>query len=178
MSSGGQWRPHLPDESQAVQDAFTRAFNAIYSNQGDINSVASAHSQLAAQVQTTHNSQLRFVATATTISFYWDGTNGSSPMQLINTSKQITTAKQSNLTVSGLMASTTYLFYPVYNPALGVVQFLSESGSIGSPSVAYASPSLYAAAAQTANGVIPLSNGPISVATPASGSTNGFVGGR
>jgi hypothetical protein len=79
-----------------------------------------------------------YTSTATSISWYWDGTNGSHVIVIIRAdgSRFTVPTSGSPLTVTGLAASTTYYFLPFWNVDnvcnIGWVQ-----GTVGTPQVAF-----------------------------------------
>lgn len=72
-----------------------------------------------------------FTATTTSITIYWDGTNGSTKLKIIRPDKSVVQIPGSNLTISGLTANTTYGFLPFWSPFVncGVGFVVGDSGS-------------------------------------------------
>ena len=126
-----------------------------------------------------------YTATTTSITWYWDGTNGSL-VPVINradgTRFTVPTAG-SPLTITGLTANTTYYFLPFWNINnlcnIGWVQ-----GTVGTPQIALVVADTTNAVTsseylieQTFQGNEPLTNGYMTAATTASGSGGGGAGG-
>lgn len=148
--------------------------NTIDPTTGQIISAGSRTSSLA--------TAMAFVAQPTSISFYWDGTNGSAPLQIYRDDGTITgpIVAGSPLTVTGLSASTNYKFYPYWDDVQGVVRFATVPGAaIGSPAIAFAAGNILAAQQQILRGHILLGStlATTGVTTPASGSSGGSGGG-
>lgn len=115
-----------------------------------------------------------FTGTATTITIYWDGTNGSATLKIIRADNTAVSIPGSNMTVSGLTASTTYGFLPFWNTfnncGIGFVK-----GDSGTPQFAFtaAAQNVQSSTQQSLIGREPLSGGFVTYATPASGSSSG-----
>lgn len=123
--------------------------------------------------------------TTTSVTIYWDGTNGGTTFTLRlpdNTTKSIPT---NSVAVTGLTLNTAYRFYPYYDIASDAVVFVSGlSGMVGTPT--YALPSATATTAQLTGaaqasqfaGRVALSPGGYIVSTtPAVGTGGGGAGG-
>ena len=123
---------------------------------------------------------LTFTSTPTSFSFWWDGTNGSTRFTIYRDDGTIIypPLSGSGLTVSGLVASTKYFFYPYFDEGSQLVVFPSVTGAVGSPPIAYTSQSALAAQAQIMRNRIPLAPnfGTTGITTPASGSGSGNGG--
>lgn len=124
------------------------------------------------------------IATATTITIYWDGTNGSTQL-LIHRADGTDTRASGNQAITKLAPSTTYFIYPYWDERDGSVNFVSTAAgpgtavpaAVGSPPYAYTTAVANAAQQVAALGAVPLSNGSIQVTTPSSGSAASTVGG-
>lgn len=123
-----------------------------------------------------------YVSTTTSITWYWDGTNGSKVLVIHRTDGSVFTVPPGSLAVTGLALNTTYYFLPFWNTNnlcnIGWVQ-----GTIGSPQIAFVladttnvitSPQYLMQ--QNAQMNEPLSGGFMSGATTASGSGGGGGG--
>jgi hypothetical protein len=132
-----------------------------------------------------HCTPMVAVITPTGVTFYWDGTNGSSQIQIAWPDGSVTKVPLASLSVSGLTPGTTYNFYPAYNTGLNVIQFAPPNAptasAVGTPAVAYSTPSVLAAAAADGDRLQSLYtdgvNG-ISITTPATGTATQTVGGK
>ncbi len=120
------------------------------------------------------NGSFAYTSTTTSITFYWDGTHGSTALVIYLDDGTTIIPPYNSFTVTGLTANTTYYFYPIYNPATGLVGFVTGgAGSNGSPACAYSSASYGSTQQQFMKNVLALSNGSVTAATPASGSGGG-----
>jgi hypothetical protein len=137
-----------------------------------------------ASILPAHNTGGTYVATSTTITFYWDGTNGSQQIQIVWPDGSTTLAPLANLAVTGLTPGATYYFYPSYNVQLNMIEFAPQGAPAtcpngdGTPPVAYPAANVYAAAAQDGDGCQALSNGPVVITLPSTGSASGSWGGK
>jgi uncharacterized membrane protein YgcG len=94
---------------------------------------------------------------ATSITFYWDGTNSSVPLTIYRDDGTILPRIYGNFNVTGLNPSTTYFFYPYYDEPSGTVKWATAAGAVGTPPVAFATTqSLPAAQVQLMRNHIPL----------------------
>jgi hypothetical protein len=85
-----------------------------------------------------NTSGFAYTSTANSITWYWDGTNGSTVIVLnrADGSKQVIPTAGSGLTVSGLANTTTYYFLPYWTPNQGCnVSWVF--GTIGTPQIAF-----------------------------------------
>src|SRR6185437_2327148 len=55
-----------------------------------------------------------YTSTTTSITWYWDGTNGSSNITIYRADKTTTGPLSGSQTITGLSSGTTYNFYPYY----------------------------------------------------------------
>jgi hypothetical protein len=126
-----------------------------------------------------------YTATTTTITWYWDGTNGSR-VPVINRadgSRFTVPTSGSGLTVSGLTLNTTYYFLPFWN-INNLCNIGWVPGTTGSPAIAFVvadtsdpvNNPVYTIE-QSEQGNEPLSTGYMTAATTASGSGGGGAGG-
>jgi hypothetical protein len=118
----------------------------------------------------------------TSIGIYWDGTNSSTILRIYRDDGTIAGPFPGHQVITGLTASTTYYFYPFFNEAMQLVQFVSQSGAVGTPPIAYTTAAIAVAQQQILRGHIPLAASLAigGVATPAGGSgvvTNAGGGG-
>ena len=156
-----------------------------------------ASAQLASRggrVTSTVNS-ITFTTTTTSITFYWDGTNGSKPLTIYRDDNTTAGPISGSLLVSGLSPSTTYFFFPFFQdltelPAgniqnitaepLGTVIFASvpAANPVGSPPVAYLASSPLVVQRQFLQDHIPLALtlSTTGVTTPAAGTGSGSGG--
>lgn len=117
-----------------------------------------------------------YTSTSTSITWYWDGTNGSTTQTIYRADNTSTGPISGSQAITGLSPSTTYNFYPYYDEASKTLKFVA--GGSGSP--AYAQPSAGSATlvqAQNLRNQIPFSIGGMQASTPASGSGSGSGGG-
>lgn len=126
--------------------------------------------------------QLSAVATTSSISFYWDGTNSSVPFQIYRDDNTIfgPFITGSPQVVTGLSPNTTYFFYPYWNESAQRIQFASVPGvSIGSPAIAFTAKNALAAQQQILRGRLMLGSiaATTGIVTPAAGTTTTSAGG-
>jgi len=117
-----------------------------------------------------------YTSTSTSITWYWDGTNGSSTLPIYRADGTVTGPLSGNQAITGLSPSTTYKFYPYYDEVTKTLLWVA--GGSGTP--AYAQPSAGSSVlvqSQNLRNRIPLSIGGMSASTPASGSGGGTGGG-
>lgn len=121
-------------------------------------------------------------ATATTITWYWDGTNSSRVIVLRRSDGTSVTIPGSSITITGLTASQTYSYFPCW-PSNGSHNVAwAGPGDTGTPVIAYSSAATatqlaQAAAFQARSGFEPLTAGAMTFAQPASGTSGGVGGG-
>jgi hypothetical protein len=93
-------------------------------------------------------SAITWTSTATSISLFWDGTNGSQPLTIYRDDGTVMPPISGNITISGLTNATKYFFYPFYQeivPAsynwggeqVGVNFAKVLNVSLGSPPIAF-----------------------------------------
>ena len=75
-----------------------------------------------------------YTSTATSITWYWDGTNGSNVLVITRADGTKQTIPPGNLTVNGLANGVTYYFLPFWAPLNGNTGW--TKGTVGSPQVA------------------------------------------
>lgn len=109
---------------------------------------------------------------ATSIGIYWDGSNNSTILRIYRDDGTVAGPFPGHQVVTGLLASTTYYFYPFFNEATQLVQFVSQSGAHGTPPIAYTSQLIAVAQQQMLRGhtVLGSNLALTGVTTPASGS--------
>ena len=101
---------------------------------------------------------ITYVFTANSVQFFWDGTNGSTPLFIGRDDGTVIgpVVAGSGLTVTGLTTNTTYNFYAYWDEALGQVVFAVNKAAVGVPPIAYNPPNFNAAQTQIMRGHIPL----------------------
>lgn len=115
-----------------------------------------------------------YTATTTSVTMYWDGTNGSQLLRIYRDDNTVDGPFSGNQLITGLTAGTTYFFYPYFDETMRTVQFVTSSGvAVGSPAIAYTATNILAAQQQVLRGRIPLAGNlaVAGIATPASGTT-------
>jgi hypothetical protein len=116
------------------------------------------------------------VATSTSVTFYYDGTNGSSIVVVYRADGTATQIPAGKTVVTGLSPSTTYYFYPYYDERSR--SLLWVAGTVGNVAIAFTAPSSFAAQTARLAHHIPLTPGTyIQVTTPSGGSSPSPVGG-
>lgn len=117
-----------------------------------------------------------YTATTTSITWYWDGTNGSTTLTIYRADNTTTGPISGNQTITGLTPATTYNFYPYWDETAKTFKWVA--GGSGTP--AYAQPSAGSAVLvqqQNLRNQIPLSIGGMQASTPAAGTGGGSGGG-
>jgi hypothetical protein len=113
-----------------------------------------------------------FTYTSTTTSITWSW----STFPIYRSDGTTTTVLAGSQVITGLIASTTYLFFPYYDETLLSIQWVSAGGT-GTPSYAYSASTQAVLAAQNLRTHIPLSIGGMPASTPSGGSGGGSGGG-
>lgn len=131
--------------------------------------------QSGAVAQVTTSGNFGYSATTTSITWFWDGTNSSNPFVLHTGDGNQIAVPKGSLQCTGLTATTTYKFYPYYS--VGAAEMVFALGGVGTPAIAFTSPSATAAASQILNGNLTVASGSISAATTTSGGNGGTGGG-
>lgn len=156
--------------SQSLQ---TFGTNVIDPTSAQINSAGSRTAAIATAIG--------YVVQPTTISFFWDGSNGTQPFQLFRDDNTIfgPFITGSPVKVTGLVAATLYYFYPYFDDSLKIIQFATVAGvSVGNPAIAFTAKNNLAAQQQILRqrislGALLSSQG---VTTPGVGSTTALGG--
>jgi hypothetical protein len=115
-----------------------------------------------------------FTAPSTTsVNIFWDGTNQSTILRIYRDDGSVAGPFPGSQLVTGLLASTTYFFYPYFDEATQRVLFVSQGGASGSPPIAYTKAAIAVAQQQILRGRIPLASdlAVTGITTPASGTT-------
>jgi hypothetical protein len=133
-------------------------------------------------VPPTAASGFQAVATPTTITFFYDGTNGSTILSVFRANGDKTQVPAGKTVVTGLLANTTYFFYPYFDERSASLLFVSTgvqaSQPTGIPAIAFLVDNPNASQIARLTHHIPLTAGtPITVTTPNVGSSPSPVGG-
>lgn len=116
-----------------------------------------------------------YKSTSSSITWYWDGTQGSTTIKIRRADGTNTTLSGSQA-VTGLNPNFTYYFFPYYDEAAGILKWVA--GDEGSPAIACSAWTLDLVQSQGLQGYVPLSEGGMSAATTVSGGGGGNGGGR
>jgi hypothetical protein len=127
--------------------------------------------------------QFAAVTTGTTITWYWDGTNGSTPLVIHRADSSTFVVPRGSIQITGLANSTTYYFLPFWNTT-GGCQVSWVIGTHGAPQIAFvvadttdpANAQFYLAQ-QTLQNREPLAGGFMTQATTSGGTGGGGAGG-
>jgi len=117
----------------------------------------------------------KYTATTTSISWFWDGTNGSSPINIYRADGTVTGPISGNQTITGLNPTTNYNFYPYYDEPTQNIKWVA--GGVGTPGYAQTAGSLTLVQSQALRNRIPLSSGGMVGTTPTTGTSSGSGGG-
>jgi hypothetical protein len=151
--------------------------NALINPDGTINLTSNAIAKQGTNAQSVSEAGFAFTATSTSITLYWDGTNGSQVIVQRRSDHSRQVIPPGSITVSGLSPSTRYYFLPFWVPA-NSCQVGWAHGTVGVPAIAFLdSSSLDAIQSQNFQDREPLSGSFMYADTPASGSGGGGTGG-
>lgn len=109
----------------------------------------------------------------TSIQLFWNGTNNSTILRIYRDDGSIAGPFPGSQLVTSLTANTTYFFYPYFDEASQSVKFVSVTGAVGNPPIAYTTTSIVVAQQQILRGRVPLASNlaVTGFATPNAGST-------
>lgn len=125
------------------------------------------------------------VAGVCSVTFFWDGTNGSQELKIGRDDGTVVgpTNNGSPAIVNGLVANTQYFFYPYWDEAMQTVVFATTPNvAVGTPPIAFTVGNFLAAQQQILRGRIPLglllvSTGVTTPAAPGTATGTGGTGG-
>ncbi len=122
-----------------------------------------------------------YTSDGTSITWYWDGTNGSSLLTLRWPDGSLTPIPPTSQRISGLAGTTTYTFFPYYDTVFGGIVFSSDSvAGTGTPPMAFGAGAdiKTATAIQSQDNHVQMNLSTMSAATTAGGGGGGSGGGR
>ena len=99
-----------------------------------------------------------YTATTTSISLFWDGTNGSTLLRIYRDDGTVEGPFAGSQEITGLGSGLTYFFYPYFDENTQTVRFVSQAGATGSPPIAYLATAPELAQLQFLRGHIPLAS--------------------
>jgi hypothetical protein len=119
-----------------------------------------------------------YTSTTTSITVYWDGTNGSQSLTVFRDDGTNFNSPGSQ-TITGLTLNTLYFIYMYWDEITGGIKFASVAGAVGSPAYAYTAANNLAAQQQILRTSISLSLilATTGFTTPAAGTGSGGGGG-
>lgn len=125
---------------------------------------------------------ITYTSTTTSVSFFWDGSNGSQPFKIYRDDQTITgpIVAGSGITVSGLTANTLYYFYFYWDELSQSIKMATVQGAgVGTPPNAFTAQNPLALQQAILRGRIPLAAlfYTTGITTPASGTGGGTGGG-
>jgi hypothetical protein len=123
---------------------------------------------------------LMVVPGATSITFYWDGTNGSELLRIYRDDNTVEGPFSGKFLITGLAPGTKYYFYPYFDEPAQQVNWAFVSGvSVGTPGVAFLLQNIPAAQQQFLRTRVPLALNlaTVGVTTGAAPMTGGTGGG-
>lgn len=124
-----------------------------------------------------------FTTDATSITVYWDGTNGSTIHQVYRDDNAIGPQISGNQTITGLGSNCTSplvcYIYQYYDESNGTINFVTNSSAIGTPAYVFTAQNILALQQQFLRNRLPLSTTLTTTgfSTPASGTGSGSGGG-
>ncbi len=144
---------------------------------GSVDPTTSRITSLGSRMQSI-TTPITYIAAPTSITFYWDGTNGSTPFQVYRDDGTVTPAIKGSLSVTGLTASTTYFIYLYYDEAAATIKPVVLPNGVGSPPLAFTSTNISALQQCILRGRLPVANGwsATGITTPATGTASGSGG--
>lgn len=117
----------------------------------------------------------QYVSTTNSITFYWDGTNLSTPITIYRADGTTVGPISGSQAITGLNSATSYYFYPYFDESTETIMWVT--GGVGTPAIAQTSRTNAAAQSQALQGHAPLSLGGMLAATTAAGTGGGSGGG-
>jgi hypothetical protein len=120
-------------------------------------------------VPPTWSGAFTYLSNTASITWTWSG------LSIYRADGNTTTIPDGSITVTGLVAATSYYFYPYWDDIASAIGWVA--GGAGSPANAQAAKTNSAAQQQALQGRIPLSQGAMIAATTASGTGGGSGGG-
>lgn len=125
---------------------------------------------------------ITFTTTTTSVSFFWDGSNGSQPFQMFRDDGTVVGPfiTGSGVTIAGLTPSTTYFVYFYWDESVSQIKFsIIPDVGVGTPAAAFTTLNFQAAQIQILRGHVPLAPSLSSTgfATPGAGTGSGSGGG-
>jgi hypothetical protein len=168
----------LPTADQLQQHTIT-VQKAVASNTSFDATVAGVSSSLKQQtsILPTVSGAFAYTSTGTTITWYWDGTNGSFILTILWPDGSQTPVPPANLAITGLANTTTYVFYPYFDVVFGGVKFVVLPSGSGTPQAAFLASNQAAAAVQSADNHAIMVAAAMTAATTAGGGGGGSGGG-
>jgi hypothetical protein len=170
LPTAAQFQQHANKVQQAI--ATMPGFDAVVAG------VSTGHIQQSSILPIVSGA-FAYTSTTNSITWFWDGTNGSSILTLTWPDKSVTQVPPSSQLSSGLNPSTTYNFFPYFDSTLGGIVFTSDAATgVGTQKNAFLGSILAATAIQSQDNHAPLNLSPMTAATTAAGTGGGSGGGR
>jgi len=178
----GQQVSTLPTAAQLQQHGakIQQAILTLPGYDAVVAGVSSGHKQQASILPVVSGA-FAYTSDGTSITWYWDGTNGSFILIVNWPDRSVTQVPPASFRVSGLANSTTYNFFPYFDVVQGGIFFAADSAAgVGTPPIAFpaAASILVATAIQSQDNHVPLNLSNMSAATTAGGGGGGSGGGR
>lgn len=162
-----------------VTGPFSRISNDFFDSVGNIDVTKSGVRKVGSVPPSANTNGFAYSSTATSITWYWDGTNSSHPIVIRRADGTIQVVPAGSLTVTGLVDATQYFFFPFWVPdnqcTIGWVP-----GTQGDPLIAFLEADLNdpaggpaAAAQQNLQNREPLTGGAMTATTGMSGGAGG-----
>jgi hypothetical protein len=172
----------LPTSAQLQQHAakIEQAIATLPAFDATVAGVSSSHKQQASILPVVSGA-FAYVSNGSSIVWYWDGTNGSFILTVNWPDRSVTQIPPSNQLVNGLVASTTYNFFPYFDVVQGGIFFAADAvAGVGVPPIAFpaAASILVPTGIQSQDNHVPLNLSNMQAATTAGGAGGGSGGGR
>jgi hypothetical protein len=99
-----------------ITGPYSKIGNDTFDSVGNIDTTRTAVRKLGSVPPSNNTTGFAYTSTGNSITWYWDGTNGSKLIILRRADSTMQVIPSGSLTVSGLAPSTDYYFFPFWTP--------------------------------------------------------------